>query len=53
MEITKHIIQYRKELEFKNYAENSIGNHVSQVTSFLNYFASTIINKTTPYQNLF
>lgn len=38
MEITKHIVQYRKDLEFKNYAENSIENYVSQVTSFLNYF---------------
>lgn len=38
MEITKHLIQYRKDLEFKNYAENSIENYVSQVASFLNYF---------------
>lgn len=35
MEITKHIIQYRKDLEFKNYAKSSIENYVSQVTGFL------------------
>jgi integrase/recombinase XerD len=38
MEITKHLIQYRKNLEFKNYAESSIENYVSQVTAFLYYF---------------
>jgi site-specific recombinase XerD len=38
MNIPKYIEQYRKDLKFKNYAENSIGNYVSQVLSFLNYF---------------
>jgi integrase/recombinase XerD len=38
MEITKHLIHYRKDLEFKNYAETSISNYVSQVTRFLHDF---------------
>ncbi len=38
MEITKHVDQYRKDLEFKNYAESSIENYVSQVTGFLYHF---------------
>lgn len=38
MEITKVSERYRKDLEFKNYAKNSIDNYVSQVVGFLNYF---------------
>jgi integrase/recombinase XerD len=38
MEIPKYLIQYRKDLEFKNYAENSISNYESQVKQFLYYF---------------
>lgn len=38
MEITKHLIQYRKDLEFKNYANSSIENYVCQVSSFLYFF---------------
>lgn len=35
MEITKHIEQFRKDLELKNYSQSSIGNYVSQVKLFL------------------
>lgn len=35
MQITKHTEQFRKELELKNYAQNTIGNYVSQVKLFL------------------
>lgn len=35
MEIPKYIETYRKDLELKNYAKNSIENYVSQVTNFL------------------
>lgn len=38
MHIPKYVEQYRKDLKFKNYAESSIENYVSQVLSFLNYF---------------
>ena len=38
MQIPKYIEQYRKDLKFKNYAESSIENYVSQVFSFLNCF---------------
>lgn len=38
MQIPKYVDQYRKDLEFKNYSENSILNYESQVKSFLNYF---------------
>lgn len=38
MEKTKVVFQYRNDLEFKNYARNSIDNYVSQVVGFLNYF---------------
>lgn len=38
MLIPKYLIQYRKDLEFKNYSENSISNYESQVRTFLNYF---------------
>lgn len=38
MNITKYVEQYRKDLVFKNYAENSIENYVYQVESFLKYF---------------
>lgn len=38
MNIPKYIEQYRKDLKFKNYANNSIENYASQVLSFLNYF---------------
>jgi len=35
MEIPKYLNLYRKELEFKNYSENTIKNYVSQVDLFL------------------
>jgi site-specific recombinase XerD len=38
MNIPKYIEQYRKDLEFKNYAVSSTENYVSQVTSFLYHF---------------
>lgn len=38
MNITKYVDKYRKDLAFKNYAENSIENYVYQVESFLKYF---------------
>lgn len=38
MNIPKYIEQYRKDLMFKNYSENSIENYVSQVKLFLQHF---------------
>jgi hypothetical protein len=35
MEIPKYLDLYRKELQLKNYSENSIKNYVSQVDVFL------------------
>lgn len=40
MNIPKYIDLYRKELEFKNYAKNTIENYCSQVYCFLKYFDS-------------
>ena len=38
MEIPKYIYLYRKDLELKNYAVNTVDNYVSQVGLFLKYF---------------
>jgi site-specific recombinase XerD len=38
MNIPKHIEDYRKDLNLKNYAQNTIENYVSQVHCFLNRF---------------
>lgn len=38
MNIPKYVDLYRKDLEFKNYADNSIDNYCSQVFSFLKFF---------------
>jgi len=40
MNIGKYIQQYSEDLRFKNYAENTIKNYVSQIKSFLEYFNS-------------
>lgn len=37
MNTPKYVQLYREDLEFKNYAENSISNYECQVASFLNY----------------
>lgn len=38
MQIPKYLNSYRKELELKNYARNSIDNYCSQVCLFLKHF---------------
>jgi site-specific recombinase XerD len=38
MEIPKYLLLYRKDLELKNYAVNTVQNYVSQVGLFLKYF---------------